>query len=143
MRLTQRSVPQTAPLRLAPDLQAALACEDVKLDANGFSSIVGVIHSLAAPAMPVRIARLCVLTRWAVGCGKFVQRVRLLTPDMEKELAWADAQFEMQESDTHSTQVAFFGWVECPQFGDYPIEVLLDGELKIRFPLRIVRMDYK
>ena len=52
-----------------PDLQAALACEDVRLEVSGSNTLVGVINAIMAPAFPLRIMKLCVYTRWCSGQG--------------------------------------------------------------------------
>ena len=125
---------------MIPDLQAALVCEDVRLEVNGANTLVGVINVLAAPVIPFRILKLCVYTRWTSGQGRFTQRVRILAPDDEQELAASDTPFDLPSPELHTTNVALFGGLEFPQAGDYPIEILLDGELKLRFGLRVLAL---
>jgi hypothetical protein len=121
-----------------PDLQAALVCEDVRLEVNGFNTIVGVVNMIAVPVIPFRIIKFCVFTRWVSGEGNFIQTVRILRPDDEHEVAKTETHFEMTGGDAHTTNITLFGGLEFQQFGDYPIEILLDGDLFLRFSLRVV-----
>ena len=127
--------------KLFPDLQAALACEDVRLEVNGFNSLVGVIHVIAVPTVPFRILKLCIFTRWVNGIGAFSQTARILTPEEETELAKSETHFELSSTDVQATNVAFFGGLEFTQFGDYPIEIIIDGDLRMRFPLKVVQLQ--
>ena len=53
--------------RMIPDLQASFACEDVRLEASGSHSIVGIINFIGAPSLPIQVIKLCVWTRWSSG----------------------------------------------------------------------------
>lgn len=124
---------------IPPDLQCALLCEDVRLEASGANTLVGVMHMLAAPGLPVRVMKFCVYTRWCNGNGAFHQTTRILSPDDEEtELTRTETPFKLVGEDSHATNVAVFGGVEFQEAGDYPVEILLDGDLVLRFPLRVV-----
>jgi hypothetical protein len=125
---------------LLPDLQAALVCEDVRLEASGSNTLVGVINVVATPAIPFRIIKLCVFTRWSNGEGQFLQSTRILTPSDETILATSDTRFQLDTPTNHATNVAFFGGLEFNEWGDYPIEILLDGDLVSRFTMKVVQV---
>ena len=59
--------------RMIPDLQASFACEDVRVEASGAHSIVGVVNFIGAPTLPIQIIKLCIWTRWSSGVGQFEQ----------------------------------------------------------------------
>jgi hypothetical protein len=125
---------------MTPDLQAALICEDVRLEASGSHTLVGVINVIAAPAYPLRLIKLCVYTRWTNGQGSFVQGTRILNEE-EKEIGHTETPFVLRNQDLHATNVAFFGGLEFQQPGDYSVEVLLDADLKQRFTLRAIKVE--
>ncbi|MFQ3670685.1 MAG: hypothetical protein SNJ84_04430, partial [Verrucomicrobiia bacterium] len=104
---------------LLPDLQAALVCEDVRLEASGSNTLVGVINVIAAPSIPFRIIKLCVFTRWSNGEGRFVQKTRILLPSTEEVIAQSDTGFQLDTPGHHATNVAFFGGLEFGEWGDY------------------------
>jgi hypothetical protein len=126
---------------MTPDLQAALLCEDVRIEASGSNTLVGVLHAIATPMLPVRIMKLCIFTRWCSGIGDFSQTTRILSEDERTELGRTETPFKLKNSDNHATNVAVFGGLEFSTVGDYPIEILLDGDLKLRFNLRVVQIE--
>jgi hypothetical protein len=126
---------------MTPDLQAALLCEDVRIEASGSNTLVGVLHAIATPVLPVRVMKLCVFTRWCSGLGDFSQTTRILSEDESVELGRTETPFKLRNSDNHATNVAVFGGLEFSESGDYPIEILLDGDLKMRFNLRVVQLE--
>jgi len=127
--------------RMIPDLQAALLCEDVRIEASGSNTLVGVLHAIATPVLPVRIMKLCVFTRWCSGLGEFSQTTRILSEDENTELGKTVTPFKLKDSDNQATNVAVFGGLEFTSAGDYPIEISLNGDLKMRFNLRVVQIE--
>ena len=66
--------------RMIPDLQASFACEDVRVEASGAHTIVGIVNFIGAPTLPIQVIKLCVWTRWSSGVGQFEQVTRLVAP---------------------------------------------------------------
>ena len=62
--------------RMIPDLQASFVCEDVRVEASGAHTIVGVVNFIGAPSLPIQVIKLCVWTRWSSGVGQFEQVTR-------------------------------------------------------------------
>lgn len=122
---------------MIPDLQASFACEDVRVEASGGHSIVGILNGIGAPALPVRLLKFCIWTRWCSGSGRFSQRTRIICPDEETTLAQATTEFSLGDQDSHVTNVNIFGGLEFAEDGIYHIEIILDEELKLRYPLRV------
>ena len=124
--------------RMIPDLQASFACEDVRVEASGAHTIVGIINYIGAPTLPIQIIKMCVWTRWSSGIGQFEQTTRLIGPDEETQLAMATTKFQLGHEESHTTNINIFGGVQFTQVGAHHVEILLDGELKLRFPLRVM-----
>jgi hypothetical protein len=124
--------------RMIPDLQASFACEDVRVEAGGAHSIVGIINFIGAPALPIQVIKLCVWTRWSSGVGEFGQTTRLVAPDDETVIAAATTQFHLGNEDSHTTNVNIFGGIQFNQVGAHHIEILLDDEMKLRYPMRVM-----
>jgi len=125
---------------ILPDLQSCVLCEDVRCEINGMQTLVGVINIIPAPALPVNCLRLCIWSRWCSGSGKFRQKSRIVGVDEQQVLAQAEVQFELREMEGHATNVHYFGGVQFQQFGLHHVEVFLEDELRLRFPLPVVRM---
>ena len=125
---------------ILPDLQSCLLCEDVRCEINGMQTLVGVINVIPAPALPVNALRLCIWSRWCSGSGKFRQKSRILGVDEQQILAQAEVEFELREMEGHATNVHYFGGVQFQQFGMHHVEIFLEDELRLRFPLPVVRV---
>ena len=124
--------------RMIPDLQASFACEDVRVEASGAHTIVGIVNFIGAPTLPIQVIKLCVWTRWSSGVGQFEQVTRLIAPDEETVLASATTQFHLGNEESHTTNVNIFGGLMFRDQGAHHIEILLDGELKLHYPMRVV-----
>ncbi len=123
---------------LTPDLQAALLCEDVRQEINGMQTLVGVITALPFPQLPARLIKLCVWSRWTGGQGVFTQQSRILAPDEETEVGRSEVRFELKDIDGNATNVHYFGGLVFHVQGPHTIEILLDGELQLRFVIPVV-----
>ena len=110
------------------------------MEVNGGNTLVGVINVIAAPKLPIRVIKLCIFTRWCSGRGEFHQTTRILDLDEEHEVASAEAPFRLKNTENHATNVNVFGGIEFKEEGDYPVEIILDGDLKLRFVLKVVKM---
>ncbi|MCE0484749.1 MAG: hypothetical protein LV479_10995 [Methylacidiphilales bacterium] len=124
--------------RMIPDLQASFACEDIRVEASGAHTIVGIVNFIGAPTLPIQIIKLCVWTRWCSGVGQFEQVTRLVAPDEQTILATATAQFRLENEESHTTNVNIFGGLQFREAGAHHVEILLDGELKLHFPIRVI-----
>ena len=127
--------------RMIPDLQASFACEDVRVEASGAHTIVGIVNFIGAPQLPIQIIKLCVWTRWSSGIGEFEQVTRLIAPDEETVLAAATTQFHLGNEESHTTNVNIFGGLQFNEAGAHHVEIRLDGELKLHFPLRVILLQ--
>lgn len=129
--------------RMIPDLQASFACEDVRVEASGAHTVVGIVNFIGAPTLPIQVIKLCVWTRWSSGIGQFEQVTRIIAPDEVTVLATATTQFHLGNEESHTTNVNIFGGLQFREPGAHHVEILLDGELKLHFPMRVVLVQPK
>ena len=97
------------------------------------------INIIPAPAIPVTCLRLCIWSRWCSGAGKFRQR-HDRGVDEQQVLAQAEVDFVLKEMEGHATNVHYFGGVQFQQYGLHHVEIYLGDELRLRFPLPVVRV---
>jgi hypothetical protein len=126
---------------ILPDLQSCVLCEDVRCEINGMQTLVGVINVIPAPTLPINCMRLCIWSRWCSGSGKFRQKSRIIGVDEQQVLAQAEVEFELREMEGQATNAHFFGGVQFQQFGMHHVEIFLENELRLRFPLPVVRIE--
>jgi hypothetical protein len=122
---------------LIPDLQSSLICDDVRQERNGKFILIGLFDVIAVPALPTVFQRLCVVNRWCCGQGQFEQRSRILAPDgVTPVVEGKQVTVRLADSEATATSVEFFLNARFETAGTYWIEILLDGDLKLRYPLR-------
>jgi hypothetical protein len=126
---------------ILPDLQSAVICEDVRCEVNGMQTLVGVLSVIPAPSLPINYFRLCIWTRWCSGSGKFHQKSRLVGVDEQQVVAQAEVEFVLKEMEGHATNVHYFGGVQFQQYGMHHVEIYLENELRLRFPLPVIQVQ--
>lgn len=129
--------------QIAPDLQGCLLCEDVRAEVSGQQTLVGIIAAIPATAMPVGLFKLCLWTRWCGGQGTFRQRSLIISSQNETILAESRVEFSLQQLESHATNVHVFGGVKFEHWGLHSVEVHLDDELRLRFPLPVLQVNPK
>ena len=129
-------------MAMIPDLQSSILCDDVRQERNGKFILIGLFDSIASPQFPLVYPRLFMVTRWCSGEGQFKQRTRILKPDQNTVLVEGkDILVRLPSPEATATNVEAFMNVQFEQDGAYWIEILLDGDLKIRYPLRVNKIQ--
>lgn len=126
---------------MSPDLQMSVLCDDVRQERSGKFILIGLFDVIGTPQFPAIFQRVCIVNRWCSGQGQFKERTRIIGPDNEVIVA-VGQEIIMQLNDTESTvtNVEFFMNLKFEKEGIYWIEILLDGDLKLRYPLRVNRV---
>jgi hypothetical protein len=121
---------------MIPDLQASLLCDDVRQERNGKFILIGLFDGLAVQQLPTRFHRICVVNRWCCGQGQFQQKTRIVGTDGQttvvegKEIA-----VNLPDANHTATSIEAFMNTLFEKPGAYWIEVLLNGQLRLRYPL--------
>ncbi len=123
--------------KILPDLQACLLCEEVRQEMNGNFILIGILGVITVPALPISAIRLCIFTRWCCGVGRFRYRYQIVLPDHTNVIATTQGEFELLSVDHHITQMSVFGNIQFQQEGIHWVEVYLEDNLEMRFPIPI------
>jgi len=122
---------------ILPDLQSSLLCDDVRQERNGKFILIGLFDVIGVPNFPVLFQRLCIVNRWCCGEGNFNQRSRIIKPDGNTVLIEGkDVPLKLGDNEATATCVEFFLNVKFETEGTYWIEILLNGDMKLRYPLK-------
>ena len=124
--------------RILPDLQCSLLCEDIRQEVTGNFILVGVIHFIRVPQLPVVAFKLSLFNRWTAGLGQFTETARLIAPDQTTVLRQSEVKFALQDATTNATNVTMFCQVEFKTPGAYYVEVLVDDVMKLRYPVPVI-----
>lgn len=126
---------------MMPDLQMSVMCDDVRQERSGKFILIGLFDVIGLPVFPALFPRICIVNRWCCGQGAFRERTRLVGPD-NGPVVMEGKEIVVQLPDTESsvTNVEFFMNVKIEKEGTYWVEVILEGDLKLRYPLRVNRV---
>jgi len=121
---------------MIPDLQSSLLCDDVRQERNGKFILIGLFDGIGVPAYPAVFQRICVVNRWCCGQGEFLQKSRILKPDGSKLVEGQDVKVRLPDDQAIATSVEFFMNVKFEGPGVHWVEILLENDMKLRYPLK-------
>lgn len=121
--------------QILPTLLFSVLCDDVRREDNGKFILIGLFETIGARSFPVRHPNLYVMNCWASGMGSFRQRTRIVTPENSKLIEDEETEFTLPSLKSKHRVVARFNNIHFQTPGEYAVEVLLNGELKVRYPL--------
>ncbi|MBU0677007.1 MAG: hypothetical protein KJ626_02735 [Verrucomicrobia bacterium] len=126
---------------MIPDLQSSILCDDVRQERNGKFMLIGLFDAIGAQSLPVRYPRLFMVTRWCSGEGRFIQKTRILKPDQSSVLVEGkEIPVKLPSPEATATNVEVFVNVSFEEEGTHWIEIILGGDLKLRYPLRVTKI---
>jgi hypothetical protein len=120
---------------MKPDLQFTVLCDDVRREDNGKFMLIGLFEVVGGPTFPMTYPVLRVVNRWCNGEGDYRQRVRLVSGENVVIAESQETDVKLHDTMAHVTAVTVFGNIVFPKPGKFWVEVLLNGDLKQRFPL--------
>jgi hypothetical protein len=125
-----------------PDLQCSVVCDDVRQERNGKFILIGLFDMIGLPQFPGLFPRICIVNRWCCGEGSFRERTRIVAPDNGPVVAEGkEIALQLPNAEASATNVEFFLNLRFDAPGVYWIEVLLDGDLTLRYPLRVNKVN--
>ena len=123
---------------MLPDLQSSILCDDVRQERNGKFILIGLFDAIGAQEFPLRYPRLFMVTRWCSGKGEFKQKSRILKPDQSTSLIEGkEIPIKLPTPEATATNVELFFNVSFNEPGTYWVEIIIEGDLKVRYPLRV------
>jgi hypothetical protein len=126
---------------MLPDLQSSLLCDDVRQERNGKFILIGIFDGLAHPANQPICPRLCIMNRWCMGEGEFVQRSRIMGPDGMSVIAEGQpVPIKLSNDQQVATTVEVFLNLAFHQEGVHWVEIHLNQELRMRYPLHVRKL---
>ena len=127
---------------MIPDLQSSLMCDDVRQERNGKFILIGLYDAIGVPQFPAMFQRICVVNRWCCGQGEFKQHSRILKADGNTPMIEGkEVPVKLPNNEVTATSVEFFLNVKFETEGTYWVEILLDGDLKLRYPLKAKKVE--
>ena len=123
---------------MIPDLQTSLLCDDVRQERNGKFILIGIFDGLVVAQVPTAFPRICLVNRWCCGQGTFKQRSRIVAPDGTTMVCEGQPiAISLPDDQQIGTTVEVFVNLQFRTAGTHWVEVLLDQQLRLRYPLHV------
>ena len=121
---------------MRPDLQFSVLCEDVRQERKGSFIFIGVTGILRGAEFPQRLPRIFVVNAWCKGVGKHTQGIKIISCTNDKVIFGSDkVSFALKDLNDRKVIIAQFQNVIVPEPGNYSVEISLDDQLKLAYPL--------
>lgn len=120
---------------IEPALLYSVLCDDVRREDNGKFILLGLFETVGAREFPAAHPTLFIVNGWIAGVGTFRQYSRILDPGGHELARDQETVFQLATLRSRHSVIARFNNLELPQPGEYAVEVLLNGDLKLRYPL--------
>lgn len=128
-------------MKIKPNLQFSVVCDDVRRENNGKFMLLGLFEAINSPKFPATHQTLFVANRWCKGEGEFIQKIRIVnSKDNSVIFQTNDQAFNIPDINAHHTLISRFNSLVFPNPGKYWIEVLLDGELVLNYPIMLTEV---
>lgn len=123
-------------MKIRPNMQFSVLCDDVRREENGKFILIGLFESINSRKFPATHPSLFVVNRWCKGQGDFRQKIRIVNSTDGSVVFQTDEQpFALADIDRHHTLVSRFNNLVFPSPGKYWVEVMLDGDLLLNYPI--------
>ncbi len=120
---------------IEPALLYSVLCDDVRREDNGKFILLGLFETIGAREFPAAHPTLFIVNGWIGGVGSFRQYSRILDLNGQEIARDQETTFQLSTLKSRHSVIARFNNLELPQAGEYAVEVLLNGDLKVRYPL--------
>jgi len=121
-------------------LDYTLFCEDVRFEASQHLSLMGVMHQIVVPQMPVSLIKFAIVNHWR-GSGQFLSEVRILTPDRNQVIAVSQPTSFSVPPDGYADNVTVFINTGFQQPGNYLVQTLINSSLFAERTLPVLLMQ--
>jgi hypothetical protein len=121
-------------------LDYTIFCEDVRVEASNNLSLMGVMHQIIVPRLPVAMIKFAVLNHWR-GEGQFITEVRILAPDRMQTIAMSQPSSFAVPPDGYADNVTVFVNTTFVQPGNYIVQTLINSSLFAEQALPVMLLD--
>ncbi|HNV86775.1 MAG TPA: hypothetical protein PKL97_07425 [Candidatus Omnitrophota bacterium] len=125
-------------MNINPTMQFSILCDDVRREDNGKFMFLGLFETIGGASFPLKHSRFYVANRWCKGAGAFKEKIRVIREETgESLLVSGETTFELKELHHYHTTINRFDGIVFPAPGKYLVEVLLNDDLVISYPVAL------
>src|SRR3954470_386622 len=124
------------------DLQLlyTIVCEDVRIEMTRNLSLMGILHVIQVPKLPVMLLKLAVVNHWR-GRGRYLTESRILAPDRNRSIAASHPSPIDVPENGGADNVTVFTNLTFNEAGIYVVQTLVDSSLFAEHVLPIVEVQ--
>ncbi len=126
--------------KIKPSLNFTIICDDIRQEAGGKISLMGLFENIYSTKFPAVHPRLAILSEWSQGKGEFDVKTHLLSPDRKTVVRETTSKIKLNDVNFTHRDVSIHLNIDFKTSGTYWIENLLDGELINSIPLKVVQI---
>lgn len=116
-------------------------CDDVRREDNGKFILIGLFEAIGAKAFPITHPTFYVVNCWCSGLGNFKQRTRIVNKDGAVVVEDVETSFSLNNLKSKYKVVARFHNLKLEKPDEYSVEIMLNNDLKIRYPLLVEKAE--
>jgi len=120
---------------ISPTLLFSILCDDIRREDNGKFILLGLFETIGSKVFPATHPTIYVMNCWCSGLGAFKQRTRILDIKGSTLVQDEETDFQLNNLKSKHRVIARFNNLLLALPGEYSVEVLLNGDLKVRYPL--------
>ncbi len=125
---------------IQPDLVYSVLCDDVRRESNGKLMLIGLFERINAQTFPAQHGTFFVVNKWANGAGHFYERTQIVAPNDDVIAQGPTSEFSLENMDASHTVIGSYRNVFFPEPGRYAVEVIINDDLRLRYPLIIMEV---
>ncbi len=129
--------------RTRPSLNYTLLCDDVRQEAGGKISLMGIFENVYATQFPAVHPRMATVNEWTDGTGEFDATLRILSPDRKSILRETLTRLKLGNARHKHRDISIHLNIEFREPGTYWVENYLDGILVNSIPLNVIHVKEK
>lgn len=116
-------------------------CDYATIDASGKPTIVGDFDRINARSLPIQFPLFFVISKWnGYGGEQFTHRVRVVSPSGQQLAITEEVNVTIRDmggNDGNHVNIDSFMMLNLSEFGEYAIEILLNGDPVHILPLTV------
>lgn len=125
---------------IEPTLLFSVLCDDVRREDNGKFMLIGLFETIGTFNFPAIHPTLFVVNSWCSGFGEFSQKTRIIAPGGKIIAEDNETNFSLKDLKSKHRVIARFNNLKFENEGEYSVEVVLNSNLKVRYPLVVKKI---
>ena len=122
---------------ILPSLLFSVMCDDVRREDNGKFILIGLFEAIGSSNFPVVHSSLYIINCWCSGLGTFKQKTRIVNKSGAVLAEDTETVFLLKDLRSKYRVIARFNNLRFERPDEYAVEIMLNNDLKIRYPLLV------